>query len=75
MNRYERRPVSAAEAELRYGDGDFRIVRPGTFIRCAVTGHPIPLEDLRYWNIERQEAYATVEAKLQRLRREPSSPP
>lgn len=67
MNRYERRPVAAAQAELVYGDGEFRIMRPGTFVRCAVTGVPIPLEDLRYWNIERQEAYATVEAKLERL--------
>ncbi len=67
MNRYERRPISAAEAELQYGDGEFRIVRPGTFVRCGVTGMPIPLEDLRYWNTDLQEAYATVEAKLERL--------
>lgn len=67
MNRYERRPVTAAQAELEYGDGEFRVVRPGAFVRCAVTGVPIPLDELRYWNIDRQEAYATVEAKLKRL--------
>ncbi len=67
MNRYERRPVAAAQAELEYGDGEFRVVRPGAFVRCAVTGIPIPLDDLRYWNIDRQEAYATIEAKLKRL--------
>jgi hypothetical protein len=67
MNRYERRPVSVGEAEVVYLDGDIRVVRPGTFVRCAVTGVPIPLEDLRYWNVDLQEPYSTPEAKLQRL--------
>jgi hypothetical protein len=67
MNRYERRPISAGEAEVEYLDGDFRVLRPGAFVRCAVTGAPIPLEDLRYWNVDLQEPYATPEVKLQRL--------
>lgn len=67
MNRYERRPTAATQAELVYGDGEFRVVRPGSFVRCGVTGVPIPLEELRYWNVERQEAYASIEAKLKRL--------
>jgi hypothetical protein len=67
MNRYERRPTSAGEAEVEYLDGDLRVLRTGTFVRCAVTGVPIPLEDLRYWNVDLQEAYASPEAKLQRL--------
>jgi hypothetical protein len=67
MNRYERRPVAATEAEIEYGGGEFRIIRPGSFVRCAATGLPIPLETLRYWNVDRQEAYASPEAKLQRL--------
>jgi hypothetical protein len=56
----------AGEAEVKYLDGDFRVVRPGTFVRCAVTGEPIPLEELRYWNVDLQEAYATPEAVLLR---------
>lgn len=67
MNRYERRPLSAGEAELEYLDGEIRVLRPGTFVRCAVTGVPIPIEDLRYWNVDLQEAYANHEAKLQRM--------
>jgi hypothetical protein len=35
-------------------------------VRCAVTGVPIPLEELKYWNVDLQEAYATPEAVLQR---------
>ena len=38
---------------------DFRVVKPGAFVRCAVTGVAIPLEELKYWNVEKQEAYAS----------------
>ena len=67
MNRFERRPVSAGEAEIEFLDGEIRVLRPGAFVRCAVTGAPIALEDLRYWNVDLQEAYASPEAKLQKL--------
>lgn len=65
MNRYER-PPSTGEAEVRYLDADFRVMRPGAFVRCAVTAVPIPLEELRYWSVERQEPYAGPEAALTR---------
>jgi hypothetical protein len=66
MNRFERHNASV-EAEIEYLDGEYRIRRPGAFVRCAVTGEPIALDDLRYWNVDLQEAYATPEAKLKRL--------
>jgi hypothetical protein len=66
LNRTDRSSPMPGEAEVRYLDGDFRVVRPGTFVRCAVTGVPIPLEELRYWSVDLQEAYATPEAVLQR---------
>lgn len=69
MNRFERRPAAAAEAAVHYLDGEFRVVRPGSFVRCAVTGTPIPLDELRYWNVALQEAYANPNAKLARLGR------
>jgi hypothetical protein len=65
LNRFD--PRSPAEAEVKYLDGDFRVLRPGAFVRCAVTGVPIPLEELKYWSVERQEAYASPEAVLTRL--------
>jgi hypothetical protein len=43
-----------------------RVVRPGAFVRCAVTGLPIPLEELKYWSVDLQEAYVNPEAVLQR---------
>ena len=64
-------PVNG-EAELKYLDGDFRVVKPGAFVRCAVSGAPIPLEELKYWSVERQEAYASPEAVAQRLAAEAS---
>ena len=66
MNKIERRPIDAGEAKVELLDGDFRIVRPGAYVRCAVTGRPIPLDELRYWSVERQEAYADPAASMRR---------
>lgn len=45
-------------AVLHYGDGEFAVVKPGRFVLCAVSGVRIPVEALRYWSPEHQEAYA-----------------
>ena len=66
MNRYEPIPAGA-EAKVRFVDGDLRILQPGAYVRCAVTGVAIPLDELRYWSVDLQEAYAGPEAVLQRL--------
>jgi hypothetical protein len=42
------------------------VVRPGAYVRCSVTGVPIPLEELKYWSVDLQEAYASPEAVMQR---------
>ena len=68
MNRFERLFGLKGEARVRFMDGEFQVVSPGDFVVCAVTGHPIVIADLRYWNVELQEAYATAEASLQRYR-------
>ena len=66
MNRHEK-PGSGAEARVQFLDGEYRVLRPGLFVVCAVTGLPIPLEDLRYWSVDRQEPYASPEASMQRI--------
>ena len=66
LNRTDRRSPGPGEAEVKYLDGDFRVVRPGAFVRCAVTDAVIPLEELRYWSVDLQEAYASPEVVLQR---------
>ena len=47
-------------AKVRYDTPDFAVLSPGTHVLCAVTGERIALEELKYWNVERQEAYLDV---------------
>ncbi|MFO1089432.1 MAG: DUF2093 domain-containing protein [Hyphomicrobiales bacterium] len=56
------------EAKIRFGDADYQVLQPGEYIRCAVTGRPIRLEELRYWSVERQEAYASADVAFKRYR-------
>jgi hypothetical protein len=68
MNRFERLFGLKGEARLRYLDGEFQVLTPGDFVRCAVTGEPIALPDLRYWSVDLQEAYASAEISFKRHR-------
>lgn len=52
------------EARIRYLAGTFRLLSDGDHVRCAETGAMIPLDELRYWSVERQEAYADAAASL-----------
>jgi hypothetical protein len=54
-------------AVLRYGPNGFQVMTPGKFVLCAVSGERIALEALRYWSVERQEAYSGCEAATRRL--------
>jgi hypothetical protein len=63
MNKHER----GGEAVVEYLDGNLRLVKPGAYVRCGVTGEPIPLDQLKYWSVERQEAYVGPEQVLKRL--------
>ena len=63
MNVMER---DKGEARLHFLDGEYEIVVAGAYVACAVTGAHIPLDALRYWSVDLQEAYASPEAVLQR---------
>ncbi len=54
-------------ANLHYQPNGFRVLVPGNFVICAVSGEQISLETLRYWSVERQEAYAGAEVATKRL--------
>ncbi len=71
MNRYER--GGSGEAVVEYLDSNIRVVKPGAYVRCAVTGQAIPLDQLKYWSVERQEAYASPEAVCRRLGIQPKT--
>ena len=50
-------------AQIHYDTPEFEILRPGSYVPCAVSGEPIPLDQLKYWSAEFQEAYrSAVEA-------------
>ncbi|BBE72256.1 DUF2093 domain-containing protein [Oharaeibacter diazotrophicus] len=68
MNRMDF-PGGGGEAQIRYLDGDYKVVRSGSFVRCAITNRPILLQDLKYWSVERQEAYVDAEAALEAYQR------
>jgi hypothetical protein len=59
----------AMPARIRYLHGTFRALSDGDHVVCAVTGERIPLQELRYWSVERQEAYADAAASLKAERR------
>ena len=54
-------------ATLLYGPNGFRVVKAGKYVSCAVTGEAIALEELRYWSVDRQEAYLNPEIATRRL--------
>lgn len=54
-------------AALYYQPNGFRVLKPGSYVLCAVSGEHIALEALRYWSVARQEAYATAELATRRL--------
>jgi len=64
MNRFE--GSGSGEAKVKYLDSDFQVIAPGSFVRCAVTGQKIPLDELKYWSFARQEPYVDVEASVKR---------
>ena len=68
MNRIDRFFGLATEARVKYGDGEYQVLSPGDFVRCAVTGENIPLSELKYWNVDLQEAYASPEVAVGRYK-------
>jgi hypothetical protein len=56
-------------ARLHYLPATFRVLSHGDHVLCAVTHQPIPLAELKYWSVERQEAYASAEASFEAERK------
>lgn len=62
MNRFE--GGGYREAKVRYLDGDYQILSAGSYVVCAMTGAQIPLDELRYWSVSRQEPYVDCATSL-----------
>ena len=56
---------SGKAARIRYLPGTFRLLTDGDHVVCAVTGAQIPLHELRYWSVERQEPYVDAQASFE----------
>jgi hypothetical protein len=74
MNKLDRDLRPDGLAQLEFLDGEYRVLRPGAYVVCAVTGVPIPVEALRYWSVDLQEAYATPGVALKRLQETGNTP-
>ena len=57
------------EARVHYLAGTFRLLATGDHVRCAVTDRAIPIKELTYWSVARQEAYVDAVASLEGERR------
>ena len=49
--------MNKKKAKLRYKHNTFDVIEDGSFVVCAISGKEIQLKDLKYWNVEFQEAY------------------
>ena len=54
------------EAVVEYGDGSFNVIKHGTYVICSVSKKRIPLSELKYWSVERQEPYFDAETSFVR---------
>jgi|TARA_B100001741_G_C16432971_1_gene541813 hypothetical protein len=54
-------------AKLKYLPNNFNILEDGDHVICAISGKKIMLENLTYWNVDKQEAYYSyIEASVKR---------
>jgi len=60
---------SGRAARVHYLAGTFRLLADGDHVVCAVTGARIPLHELRYWSVARQEPYVDAAASFEAERR------
>ena len=52
---------------IKYLPNNFQILENGDHVICAISGKPIKLDELKYWNVDLQEPYYSyVEASKKR---------
>lgn len=58
---------TARLARLHYMANGFRVLVPGDHVMCAVSAEPIAIDELRYWSIDKQQAYASAAIALRAM--------
>ncbi len=54
-------------AKIKFLPNNFEIIENGDHVICAISKKKIPLENLNYWSVDKQEAYYSyVEAAIER---------
>ena len=54
-------------AKLKFLPNNFEIIDEGDHVICAISKKKIPLENLNYWNVDKQEAYYSyIEPSIER---------
>ena len=58
--------MSKKLAKIKYMANNFKIIEPGDYVECVISGKKINLENLTYWNVELQEAYFSYKEAFQK---------
>ena len=54
-------------AKLKFLPNNFEIIEEGDHVICAISKKKIPLENLNYWNVDKQEAYYSyIDSSIER---------
>ena len=55
-------------AEIVLDHGSFHFTKNGDQVLCSITKEIIPIEELKYWNVDNQEVYVSPKIALQRYK-------
>ncbi len=55
-------------AEIILEHGQFKFKKLGDYVECSITKNKIPIENLKYWNVDLQEVYASPAIAMQRYK-------
>ena len=56
------------KAKLIFKHNSFDIIEEGDYVKCAISGKEIMLKDLKYWNVDLEEAYFSPKEVNERFR-------
>ena len=57
--------MKSNKAKLKFNPNNFEIIEKGDFVICAVTKKRIPLNELKYWSVDKQEPYFDAHSSLE----------
>ena len=55
-------------AEIVLEHGQFKFAKLGDYVECSISNQKIPIEELKYWNVDLQEVYASPGIAMKRYK-------